>query len=85
MNDDNSGIENYLARAEMAGNWQISKIITRGVTVRRTLHSQARGSSRIDGMMALATSPSYTGLRKHMQLFSGYGDNLQTTTGSETY
>ncbi len=27
-------------------------------------------------MMAPASSPNYTGLRYHVQLFSGYGDSL---------
>jgi len=27
-------------------------------------------------MLAPASSPNYTGLRYHLQLFSGYGDSL---------
>ena len=75
-NDDNPGIENYIGRAEFTGNWQVSKHNTLGVTVRHSLREQARGSTRIDWMLAPPSSPDYTGLRYHVQLFSGYGDSL---------
>jgi len=75
-NDDNPGIENYIGRAEVTGSWQINKANTVGVTVRHSLRKEARGSARFDWMMAPASSPNYTGLRYHVQLFSGYGDSL---------
>lgn len=75
-NDDNPGIENYVGRAELTGSWQINKANTLGVTLRHSLRSQARGSTRVDWMMAPTSSPNYTGLRYHVQLFSGYGDSL---------
>lgn len=75
-NDDNPGIENYVGRAELTGNWQINKSNTVGVTLRHSLRSEARGSTQLDWMMAPASSPNYTGLRYHLQLFSGYGDSL---------
>ncbi len=75
-NDDNPGIENYIGRAEFTGNWQISKNNTLGVTVRHSLREEARGSTRVDWMLAPPSSPNYTGLRYHLQLFSGYGDSL---------
>ncbi|RYX88794.1 MAG: phospholipase [Comamonadaceae bacterium] len=74
--DDNPGIENYIGRAEFSGNWQINKTNTLGVTVRHSLRSEARGSTRLDWMVAPKTSASYTGLRYHVQLFTGYGDSL---------
>lgn len=74
--DDNPGIENYVGRAELTGNWQINKANTLGVTLRNSLRSEARGSVRLDWLLAPATSPNYTGLRYHLQLFSGYGDSL---------
>ncbi len=74
--DDNPGIENYIGRAELAGTWQINKANTVGVTLRHSLRSQARGSTRIDWLMAPSSSPTYTGLRYHVQFFSGYGDSL---------
>lgn len=75
-NDDNPGIENFIGRAELTGSWQINKANTLGLTVRHSLRSQARGSARLDWMMAPSASPTYTGLRYHVQLFSGYGDSL---------
>ena len=74
--DDNPGIENYIGRAELNGTWQINKANTLGVTLRHSLRSAARGSTRIDWMLAPAGLPSYTSLRYHVQLFSGYGDSL---------
>lgn len=75
-NDNNPGIENYIGRGELTANWQINKANTVGVTLRHSLRSEGRGSTRVDWMMAPAGSPSYTGLRYHVQLFSGYGDSL---------
>ena len=75
-NDDNPGIANYIGRAEVAANWQVNKSNTLGVTVRHSLRDDAHGSARFDWMLAPASSPRYTGLRYHLQLFSGYGDSL---------
>lgn len=75
-NDDNPGIENYIGRAELAGSWQVDQANTLGITLRHSLRSEARGSTRIDWMMAPKSSPNYTGLRYHIQLFNGYGDSL---------
>lgn len=76
LDDDNPMIENYIGRAELAGSWQINKANTLGLTLRHSLRHQARGSARLDWLMAPSASPSYTGLRYHVQLFSGYGDSL---------
>ena len=59
--DDNPGIENFVGRAELAANWQINKANTLGVTVRHSLRNEARGSTRIDWMMAPASAPNHTG------------------------
>jgi len=75
-NDDNPGIENYIGRAEVTGSWQVNKANTLSLTMRHSLRKEARGSARFDWMMAPASSPNYTGLRYHVQLFSGYGDSL---------
>lgn len=75
-NDDNPGIENYIGRAEVAGNWQINQTDSLGLTLRHSLTSQARGSAKLDWMLAPGSAPRYTGLRYHLQLFSGYGDSL---------
>ena len=74
--DENTGIENQIGRAELTATWQINPANTLGVTLRHSLRSEARGSTRIDWMMAPAASPNYTGLRYHVQLFNGYGDSL---------
>lgn len=76
VDDNNPGIEDFVGRAELTANWQINKANTVGVTLRHSLRSEARGSTRVDWTMAPAGSPSYTGLRYHVQLFSGYGDSL---------
>jgi len=75
-NDDNPGIENYIGRAELSGTWQMSKANTLSLTLRHSLKSEAKGSARLDWMMAPNASPTYTGLRYHVQLFTGYGDSL---------
>jgi phospholipase A1 len=75
-NDDNPGIENYIGRAELAGAWRLNQSNTLGVTLRHSLRREARGSTRLDWMMAPNSSPNYTGLRYHLQFFSGYGDSL---------
>ncbi len=74
--DDNPGIDDFVGRAELAGSWQINQANTLGVTLRHSLRSQARGSTRIDWLVAPGSSPNYTGLRYHVQLFNGYGDSL---------
>lgn len=76
VDDDNPGIENYIGRAEINGTWQINKANTLGVTLRHSLRREAKGSTRINWMMAPTGSPNYTGLRYHVQLFNGYGDSL---------
>lgn len=74
--DDNPGIENYIGRAEVSANWQVDSTNTLGLTVRHSLRKEARGSTRLDWMIAPKAQPTYTGLRYHVQLFSGYGDSL---------
>ena len=74
--DDNPGIENYIGRAEVAGNWQINTTDSLGLTLRHSLTSSGRGSARLDWMLAPNSASRYTSLRYHLQLFSGYGDSL---------
>lgn len=74
--DDNPGIENFIGRAELAGSWQIDHANALRITLRHSLRNEARGSTRIDWLMAPRSSPDYTGLRYHVQLFNGYGDSL---------
>jgi phospholipase A1 len=74
--DDNPGIENYIGRAELAGNWQINPTDSLGLTLRHSLTSRAGGSARLDWTLAPSAASRYTSLRYHLQLFSGYGDSL---------
>ena len=74
--DDNPGIENFVGRAELAASWKVNQTNTLGLTYRHSLRNEARGSTRIDWMVAPKASPAYTGLRYHLQLFSGFGDSL---------
>ncbi|MDB5964356.1 MAG: phospholipase [Polaromonas sp.] len=73
--DANPGIENFVGRAELAGNWNLNRHNTLGVTLRHSLRSTANGSARLEWMFA-PESLARTGLRYHVQLFSGYGDSL---------
>ena len=74
--DDNPGIENFIGRGEFSADWQINPRNSLGVTVKHSLRSEAKGSTRIDWMLAPKSSPTYSGLRYHVQLFNGYGDSL---------
>ena len=74
--DDNPGIENFIGRGEFAANWQINPRSSLGVTVKHSLRSAAKGSTRVDWMVAPSSFPSYSGLRYHVQVFNGYGDSL---------
>jgi phospholipase A1/A2 len=74
--DENPGIENYIGRAEIGGSWKINDKHTVGATLRHSLRSDARGSAWAEWLIAPTSAPNYTGLRYHVQLFSGYGDSL---------
>lgn len=74
--DNNPGIENFVGRAELGGAWQVNRANTLGLTLRHSLRRDSKGSTRIDWLMAPTSSPNYTGLRYHVQLFNGYGDSL---------
>lgn len=78
-NDDNPAIEDYVGRAEVGGVWNLDRKNTLGLTVRHSLNHAANGSVRIEWLRALGDGQrgSYaSGLRFHVQLFSGYGDSL---------
>ncbi len=74
--DENPGIEDYVGRAELTGNWKINNSHALGLTVRHSLKKEARGSTRLDWLIAPTAAHNYTSLRYHVQLFSGYGDSL---------
>ena len=77
--DDNPGISDYVGRAEITGMWNLDKLNSLGMTVRHSLQAAGNGSIRIDWLRAIGTparSNLASGLRFHVQLFSGYGDSL---------
>ena len=76
VDDDNPGIENFVGRGEFSADWQINPRNSLGVTVKHSLRSEARGSTRVDWFVVPKSSPTYSGLRYHVQLFTGYGDSL---------
>ena len=77
--DDNPEISDTVGRAELSGSWSLGKINTLGLTVRHSLRGQANGSYRLEWLKTLGDSGLNhrdSGLRFHVQLFSGYGDSL---------
>ncbi len=74
--DENPGIENFIGRGELTGAWKINDKHTVGATLRHSLRSEARGSVSAEWLIAPTAAPNYTGLRYHLQLFTGYGDSL---------
>ena len=77
--DDNPGIGNTIGRGELALWWRPDPAHELGLTLRHSLRSVARGSSRLEWLRALGPGSrpqASSGLRLHVQLFSGYGDSL---------
>lgn len=74
--DDNPDITDYVGRAEVAGLWKINQSNSLGLTLRHSLKSAARGSARLEWMLASPGIADSASLRYHLQLFSGYGDSL---------
>lgn len=77
--DDNPDISDTVGRAEIAGQWHPNRDNTLGLTVRHSLTATANGSWRLEWLRALNDSRHgsvNSGLRLHVQLFSGYGDSL---------
>ena len=74
--DENPGIQNYIGRAELVGRWKLNNAHSVGVMLRHSLRREARGSVTAEWLVAPSASPDYTGLRYHVQIFSGYGDSL---------
>lgn len=76
-NDDNPDIVSHVGRAEVAAAWDVNPRDTLSTTVRNTLVSNTlgNGSVRLEWLRTLG-NPKTSGLRLHLQLFSGYGDSL---------
>ena len=84
-NDDNQGIENYISRAEFTGNWQTSKNNALGVTVRHSLREEARGSTRIDWMLAPHRRPTTPACATTCNSSAATVTAWWTTTGSALF
>lgn len=80
--DDNPNISNFIGRAELQTFWSPNPDNTFGLTVRHSLRSQARGSTKLEWLQTLGKGWSksigsgQSDLRLHTQIFSGYGDSL---------
>lgn len=77
--DDNPGISDLVGRAEVTGAWQVDKSHTLMLTLRHSMKRTANGSWRLEWLRALGNDgrgPNASGLRLHVQIFSGYGDSL---------
>ena len=78
VDDNNPGISNLIGRGEVSATWNPSTRNTFVGTVRGTPGGDAKGSVRLEWLRSLGDGKgnSYSGLRFHTQLFSGYGDSL---------
>jgi phospholipase A1/A2 len=76
--DDNPDISDLVGRGEISAKWNVNQDNTLGVTVRHSLASTANGSVRIEWLQTLGQDKPNraSGLRLHIQVFSGYGDSL---------
>ncbi|QHJ01492.1 phospholipase [Xylophilus rhododendri] len=76
--DNNPGISNYIGRGEVAVTWNPSTRNTFIATLRGSPGGEAHGSGRLEWLRSIGDGKgnSYSGLRFHTQLFSGYGDSL---------
>ena len=79
--DDNPDISDFVGRAEIVGRWSFDSGVgtdktlhTLGLTLRHSLRSSGRGSTRLEYLRSIGRTD--TGLRFHAQLFNGYGDSL---------
>jgi ATP-dependent DNA helicase Rep len=75
IDDDNPDINEYIGRAEIAGQWFINPQHQLGLTLRHPLHRQRGGSARLDWFKTLSNENT-SALKLHMQLFHGYGESL---------
>ena len=77
-NDDNPGIENTIGRAEVKAAWRLGPLNTVSATVRHSLRTEARGSTRLEWLRTLNSvdDGGRSNLRLHTQIFTGYGDSL---------
>lgn len=76
--DNNPGITDYIGRGEVQATWNPDRKNTFIGTVRGSPSSDGHGSLRLEWLRTLADGKgnTFSGLRLHTGLFSGYGDSL---------
>jgi phospholipase A1 len=77
--DDNPDIEDFVGRGELSGTWNVNKDNALILTMRHSMSQPANGSWRLEWLQTLGNDErgrQTSGLRAHVQLFSGYGDSL---------
>lgn len=76
--DDNPDISDYIGRGELVAKWHADRRNLFALTLRSSLHSNMRGSGRLEWFRALWDEGEgpLAGLQLHTQLFTGYGDTL---------
>ncbi len=76
--DNNPDISNYIGRGEVQATWNVNPKNTLVGTLRGSLGGENRGSGRVEWLRSLGDGKgnSFSGLKLHTQLFSGYGDSL---------
>ncbi|HEY0202164.1 MAG TPA: phospholipase A [Burkholderiaceae bacterium] len=83
--DDNPGISNYIGRGELQLGWNPDSVNTLNLTLRDSFGHTTRGSARLEWLRALGkATDERSGLRLHLQLFTGYGDSLIDYNKSRT-
>ncbi len=78
VKDNNPDISNYVGRGELQAIWNVDRVNTLSTTLRSSFGRTDRGSGRIEWLRSLGDGAgnTFSGLRLHTQLFSGYGDSL---------
>lgn len=78
--DDNPDISTFMGKAEVSALWALSPKTSLGMTARHGLTAGAKGSVQLDWFKQPSNQAAQlgaaSGLRYHVQLFSGYGDSL---------
>ena len=76
--DNNPGITDYIGRGEVQATWNPSRKNTFVGTLRGSPGNDGHGSARVEWLRSLGDGKgnTFSGLRLHTQLFTGYGDSL---------
>ncbi len=78
--DDNPDVTQFMGKGEINALWALSPKTSLGITARHGLTAGAKGSVQLDWFKQPSNQAAQlgaaSGLRYHVQLFSGYGDSL---------